>query len=485
MALPDVSRFEVLAAAQWAAFAQRLRAVSLERDAVAPITRICEGMLDPLRATMRRYHLRRRSDVLALAMRLFMFGDGVTAAEAEQVVGPELLGPLRDAGMIVAATNGELECPFSLNLLGPLLIFTDDLTEGSDAVMGAANTTADLCAAAAPKAEIGSVLDLGCGAGTVGLFLGAHARRVVATDVNPRAIALARANAALNSITNVEFRLGDLFEPVAGEEFDLIVSQPPFVARPEGVPDATYLYGGRRGDELALRLLGEIPRYIAPGGRAVLLVDWPVVDDEPLQGRVRAAVADPSLSVLLLVAPAQDLDEWSSAHAAIEEKSLDERFERRAVQRRAHFDRLGIRELRLTFTVLVRSSADPGWTRALDVLPFSRAFVNGSHVDRLIASTELYRAPPEQLLDARLRLPHGAEIVERAGKLRVGFPDLLAPIELSRGAGVLTAAVNEEPSVRAALDAAMEKLKVSPSLRDQVLEGVRQGLWSGVLELDD
>ena len=66
------------------------------------------------------------------------------------------------------------------------------------------------------------------------------------------ALAYARFNAAVNDIRNVEFRLGSLFEPVEGERFDHIVSNPPFVITPrtDGVPDYEYRDGGMVGDAL-------------------------------------------------------------------------------------------------------------------------------------------------------------------------------------------------------------------------------------------
>ena len=60
-----------------------------------------------------------------------------------------------------------------------------------------------------------------------------HSQHVVATDVNPRALAFTELNAALSGLDNVECRRGSLFEPVEGEQFDLIVCNAPFVVSPE------------------------------------------------------------------------------------------------------------------------------------------------------------------------------------------------------------------------------------------------------------
>jgi methylase of polypeptide subunit release factors len=89
-------------------------------------------------------------------------------------------------------------------------------------------------------------LDLCTGNGIQALLLAAHAERVVATDVNVRALAYATFNAALNGADNIETRPGSFFEPVEGEEFDLIVANPPYVVSPE----SAYLFrdGGMSGD---------------------------------------------------------------------------------------------------------------------------------------------------------------------------------------------------------------------------------------------
>jgi methylase of polypeptide subunit release factors len=99
---------------------------------------------------------------------------------------------------------------------------------------------------------VDSVLDLGTGCGIQALHASRHARRVVATDISARALEFAALNASLNGITGIEFRLGSLFDPVAGELFDQIVSNPPFVITPraEGVPSYEY----RDGEDAFVRV---------------------------------------------------------------------------------------------------------------------------------------------------------------------------------------------------------------------------------------
>ena len=124
--------------------------------------------------------------------------------------------------------------------------------------------------------RVDSVLDLGTGCGIQALHASRFADRVVATDISQRALDLAAFNAQLNGVDSIEFRLGSLFEPVAGETFDRIVSNPPFVITPraEGVPAYEYRDGGLVGDALVETVIREAPAHLAPGGVAQLLGNW-------------------------------------------------------------------------------------------------------------------------------------------------------------------------------------------------------------------
>lgn len=470
--LPDVSRFDRIDPDLFRAVGDRLRTIGVTLESVVPVARICERMLDPLAAPLRRYHLRKRIDVLGLAMRLFIFGDPITRAEAQLVLGELPLDELVAGGLLWG--DDEVVSPFLLNCMGPLFVLCDDLVRGDEAVMGVSNTTADLCRATRSSRPLSRALDLGCGAGAAALSLAARSKVVIATDINPRAIVFTQINAYLNNIDNIDPRVGDMFAPVAGETFDLIVSQPPFVPQPEGAAAATFLYGGRRGDELPMRLFRELPPHLAPDGRAVVLVNWPVVNGDPIDARVRGAVGD--LSTLLLCAPPDDLDHWSAAHAFLEERTVDDRYAERALMRRQHFDQMEIESLRLTFNVIVNDGH--GWTRTVDILPASRAAVQEAHIDTLVATSELLRASDEELLSARLRLPSGAEILERGGRVRVMFRELLPPIDLSRGAAMLATATDSAATVREAL-ATLTHLGAST---EEMLAGVRQALALDVLQ---
>src|SRR5205085_1274823 len=136
-----------------------------------------------------------------------------------------------------------------LSWLDDLLLWAEaawnpDLPPRADVVMPVSPSSRELARFAVPAAG-GRALDLGTGCGAVALHLAARAAAVVATDFNPRAVTAAAFNAAFERRDNVEVREGSWFDPVRGEAFDRIVSNPPFVITPPpeegGGPRVTFL----------------------------------------------------------------------------------------------------------------------------------------------------------------------------------------------------------------------------------------------------
>ncbi len=161
----------------------------------------------------------------------------------------------------VASDFGELARP------GPL---------HPDHVLGVGGASATL-ASWTPRRRVARALDLGTGCGVQSLHLSGHCGHVVATDTSARALAFAAFNAQLAQ-ADWEPRAGDLWDPVAGERFDLIVSNPPFVITPrrDDVPRYTYRDGGAHGDDLVRALVRGAADHLAPGGVAQFLGNWEV-----------------------------------------------------------------------------------------------------------------------------------------------------------------------------------------------------------------
>ncbi|MDL4814361.1 HemK2/MTQ2 family protein methyltransferase [Actinomadura opuntiae] len=119
------------------------------------------------------------------------------------------------------------------------------------------------------------VLELGTGTGAVAMAAArAGAAHVVAVDVSARAVLAARLNARLRGL-RVRAVRGDLFGPVAGERFDLIIANPPYVC---GTTDPAQARGRARaweagpdGRALLNRICTEAPDHLAPGGTLLVL----------------------------------------------------------------------------------------------------------------------------------------------------------------------------------------------------------------------
>jgi methylase of polypeptide subunit release factors len=171
-------------------------------------------------------------------------------------------------------------------------------------------------------------LDLGTGCGIQTFHLLHHSEHVTATDISERALAFTRFNILLNAEAlhvdparpedRVSLLLGSLLEPVAGELFDLVVSNPPFVITPRTAGEAagdqfTYRDGGLPGDDIVASLVSSLPDVLAPGGTAQLLGNWEITAGESWEGRPQSW-ASPDTDVWFIqreqVGPEQYAETW-------------------------------------------------------------------------------------------------------------------------------------------------------------------------------
>ncbi|GAA1703121.1 methyltransferase [Microbacterium sediminicola] len=178
-----------------------------------------------------------------------------------------------------------------------------------DHVLGVGGASLTLAGLQIP-APAGRVLDLGCGCGIQSLRAGRSAAAIIATDVSVRALEFTRLNAVLNGLPILEAREGSLFEPVAGERFDRVFSNPPFVITPrrEDVPSYEYRDGGLEGDDLVRAVITGVGEVLAPGGIAQLLGNWEYRDGEAGLDRVRAWVAEASVPMDAWIVEREILD---------------------------------------------------------------------------------------------------------------------------------------------------------------------------------
>jgi hypothetical protein len=229
-----------------------------------------------------------RIEPAATLARLFLLGDPVLRADLDAALPTLGVEGALQLGLVAAVDSGvrplvELR-PYSFidaHGAGSWWIVSD-LGElalghplGETHVLGIGGASRTLSGLLMPT-SVERALDIGTGCGIQAMHASRHAEHVVATDISVRALELAALNADLNEIDNIEFRFGSLFEPVAGERFDHIISNPPFVITPRapGVPSYEYRDGGMVGDALVEAVVRGAAAHLTPGGAVQLLGNW-------------------------------------------------------------------------------------------------------------------------------------------------------------------------------------------------------------------
>ncbi len=209
-------------------------------------------------------------------LRLFQLRAEIGEDRARSLLGAEGHEFLIDQGVIVSE-GGRVRARIDLFPLGELLVATDHRYQvlefdgfSEDPVMYLGLDSMGLVNSA-PRIEAEAHLDLCTGSGVQALIAASYSERVVGVDLNPRAIRFARFNADLNGISHIDFRLGDLYEPVAGEKFDSITANPPFVPSPD--QSLVFRDGGADGEAILGRIIRGAGAKLRPDGRLSVVTD--------------------------------------------------------------------------------------------------------------------------------------------------------------------------------------------------------------------
>ncbi len=488
MALASISSLRLLTPELCAKLRKAFTQLGFTDSAVADAERIAPGQFDPIRLPLVRWRLSQQGTPAAALTAFFLYGDTLTPEALEGHLGAPLAAALREAGL-VSQEGAALRSAFRLLPFEGLWLLHDDPAAGPEAVMGPGPTTLELIRwTSGLKGR--SVLDLGCGAGTLALVAASRgARRVLGTDVSERAVEVARFNARLNAL-DVELRAGSLFEPLQGERFEVLLAQPPYVTLPPQLQQVTFLHGGAHGDELALRLLSGLQDALAPLGHALVLFDS-AVRKEPLATRVRAAVGNAALDVALLTAKGMSADMQSIAYATVSAVGFGPEYEAAVRRYREHLESLGVTEF--SHALFAGRRVDGPEARFAVGLPV-RSLSNPAPgaLDALFTALELASGPDEALLRAAVSPREGLSWVEERKKpdssLQPRFKVVSPPgaiasdQELAEASYVLLGVLEDKATVAAAVDAYAHVCSASPKdVRPQVLSFVRQGLATGLL----
>jgi len=345
------------------------------------------------------------ADSFSVLARIFVLGDAIDAARAVDAFNPLTLDRLAALG-IIRTDSERVRATLRLLPHGDYYLASDQVAvdESADWVAGIHAPSITL-AKLAVRQPVEAALDVGTGCGIQALLAANHSGRVVATDVNERALGFARFNAALNGIDVVEFRHGDLFEPVDDERFGLVVANPPYVIS----PDATYTYrdSGVPGDELCRKIVQQAPEHLVDGGFAHILVSWaypPGTADgsaEPLRDWVRGTGCDAWLLHYKTEDPVTHAAGWLRPTAATSPAEHEVALGRWLdYLRRSKIEAVGYGAV-----VLRRRSNGSNWVR-LDEIPIDRLEPASEHTQRVFDTVDYLAAVPSDkaLLEERFEL---------------------------------------------------------------------------------
>jgi methylase of polypeptide subunit release factors len=340
-----------------------------------------------------------------------------------------------------------------------------------------------------------SVLDLGTGCGIQALHAARFADRVVATDISQRALEFAALNAELNGVANIEFRLGSLFEPVAGEQFDRIVSNPPFVITPraEGVPAYEYRDGGRVGDALVAEVVAGAAAHLAPGGVAQMLGNWEYRAETDGLDRVGEWIdaAPRALDAWVVEREVQDAALYAETWIRDGGTRAGDEFDRLSDAWLNDFADRGVTSVGFGYLTLRRPASGLRTLRRLERLGSAVNGGLGDHVSDTLSAHDWQSALDDEAL-SRARLTVAADVTEE----RHYWPgdEDPAALTLRQGGGfsrvypmgtVLAAAVGAcdgELSIAAICSALAQLLELrEQDVRDEVLPSIRELVETGYL----
>jgi methylase of polypeptide subunit release factors len=329
------------------------------------------------------YSRRLPATPLATALRLLLLQLPVDEAEGAAALGHEAIDALLTLGLVVA--DGAALVPRSRIMpVEGLLISFDGFSTADDPhgyVSTFSPTTAWL-AALTPRRHVKSALDVGTGNGAHALLAARHSEHVIATDLNPRALSYTEINAALNGLDNVETRLGSLFEPVAGERFDLVTCNAPYVVSPE--TKWQYRDSGLPADQLSELVVRQASAALADGGHASLLVSWVAESEEEPDERVHAWVEGTGCDAWILgLSGADPLDHafsWND-HLVDDQEALGAALD----DWTAYFRSLGVGWI-TEGAVLLRRRAGDEHTVRVDPIEEDDLVEAGEQIDRAFAA---------------------------------------------------------------------------------------------------
>ncbi|MGH9188009.1 MAG: methyltransferase, partial [Acidimicrobiales bacterium] len=420
---------------------------------------------------------------------LFAFTEQIPVPE--EILATDVAAALRRAGLIVdapATAPGHVVATVSAIGVREAVILADSGPARPAFVMQPGPATLAL-ADLVPREVTGRrVLDLGAGPGSVGVVAALRGADVVVTDLSERCAAFMAANATLNGVS-LDVRVGDLYEPVSGDAFDLVLCQPPYLPAPDDLEPVLYLHGGSRGDALLSQVLAGLPDVLVPGGEGIVMFHTPGDVDDAAE-LVRSALGGRGCDIALFCSPGSPAEPVAIALATVHDPTYGAGWDEAVVRYARHLS--GIGEAATSTLVYVRRRSDegPAWSTLASSggVPHSRR-----SIDAFVRSADTAVAGDDAILAAMVRPPPGTRLAMQAPLDESGERTIVAQFaddsyvadrEISSSAAGLLQVLSTSESVS---DAVVEVTARSPDdptvVREEVIAFVRDYLLRGVLQV--
>ncbi len=377
----------------------------------------------------------RTGTTLHTLIRLFFLGVPVELDAARRAVHPMSLESWEQANLL--ALHGDLATPLvKVQPYQGVLLAADmpaRVRSGApgDFVLGVGRSSVLLAHTVVPG-RVRRTLDLGTGCGLLALLASPHSEQVYATDKNPRATAFAHFNVRLNGIDNVECLTGDLFEPVANQRFDLVVSNPPYVI----APSVRYLFrdSGMRGDQFCRHLVGAAACVLEEGGYCQVMSNWALGAGQSWQEPLADWFDGLGCDVLVWAADPQDASSYATTWIHQTEADYLNRLPHLYDEWMGYYEREGIEAVGYGLITLRRSSSGgSNWVGFVKMTTGSGA-PRGSDIRRRFELQDFVEsvADDQQLLDQRFRLAPDVRLEQHYAPKDGGFSAVATKLHLAR-----------------------------------------------------